>query len=1319
MKLLTALLLVLLLSVNLEAQDSQELTIKCLGLPPIQNYGVADHHFNNINFNVIAGDDGRMYFGNYKGVLVFDGVDWTSLSLPNEGAVYGLTKSDNGTIYVGGINEIGYLKSFENGELGYVSLLDSIGGLDEGFTSRANVLKNQVVFSMSKQTVILNLSDEKTIITSNPAGTSTIQKCRNQLYAFTKTGIFILKNGEWEWLKVNSIIDVSSRYEGRLVDTPEKILAVTREGFYNFETEQKIKINDDVESFLEKAEITSVDLIANQYLAIGTFAGLLITDLDGNPIQLLNKERGLADDFVFRTFLDHSGLLWAATYNGISKIDIFSPITIYDSRQGIVGVLKDIQLIDDQVYLCTMSGVFRGKWKEINHPLVKASFEKISSVTAHGMITSEKATFIYSEREHNQVIENGQVRDIPDTRQHIYWSGLKYKDSDDVLLGSYEGDMLHLSHETGQWKIKKKFDPIFLATEYMAEGSGNDIWVSSINEGIFRIKFDKINSAIIEEKKYGEMNGLPSDLNNIVFDGYNEPLFATSKGIYIHDSTKDLFTKAPGFSELVKNPPVFLIAQNDKDYIHYYTDEFRSIKITEGKSELIEYPQINFINYPPERITILDDRNVLLSSAEAVLHIDPNQYQSKYEFKINITSIADLVTDSILFGGFGNVPSNIFLDSENESIRIKFAATSFLNSSKNKYKWRLKGFENEWSFWSHETRKDYTKLPHGEYTFEVAGKNAFGIESRPVSIRFTIATPWYLSYAAYIIYFLGFWLLVWLLVKFYSRKLIRDRDRLEAIVQDRTQEIVEQKDQLIKMNELKSKFFLNISHELRTPLTLSMGTLDQTLTGKHGPLTKEQTDNLGISYRNSQRLLKMVNNILDISKLESGNLKLHASKTNSVDILIKVIDFFSSKFHDKNIQLISKIDVELPLYIDPDKFETIFINLIANAYKFTSNGGLIHIDFVEDDQNITFIVQDNGVGIPKEALPNVFDRFYQNPHGLTDEGTGLGLALTKELVELHGGKISVTSEPHSGTSFSVMFRKGNNHLTPDQIRDQFDPVDLRSMDNKYPLTDALRNKSTKLTIKQEDHQGEKPHILVVEDNAEMSNFIIQLISDDYQVSLAENGKDGLKFLESNKPDLILTDWLMPEMDGYEMAQMIKTSEELAYIPIIFLTARAQEQDKINVLNLGVDDYLFKPFNSEELLVRIKNLLANKVNRSEYLQEQEIDSSEIAWAEFSSKLKDNLDSYIKENIKNEISGDDLAKSTGHSERSLYRKVKANTGLSLMQYVREFRLRQARSLLENKEFHTVSEVSYAVGFNYLSHFTKNYKERFGKNPSEYLE
>lgn len=406
------------------------------------------------------------------------------------------------------------------------------------------------------------------------------------------------------------------------------------------------------------------------------------------------------------------------------------------------------------------------------------------------------------------------------------------------------------------------------------------------------------------------------------------------------------------------------------------------------------------------------------------------------------------------------------------------------------------------------------------------------------------------------------------------------------------------------------------------------------------------------------------------------------------------------------------MDSKVELYLDEDKFETVVMNLLSNAFKFTPEGGTITVATHQSATNFYLEVKDSGSGIAEQDLALIFDRFYQSPHIKNGEGMGVGLALSKELVTLHGGTIEARNE--AGAVFTLMLQKGKAHLSPNQIIEADEHRPSISLSDKYVLRD-----DTVYPEKEALPTEQKAHILLVEDNADMASFIQDLLNEHYIISTAGDGQAGLDFLKTQKPDLIITDYLMPNMDGFEMAEAIKKDPELAYIPMIFLTARTREQDKINALNLGVDDYLYKPFNPEELGARINNLLQRKTQRQDFIVESDIDPKSIEWKEFASNLKSTLDAYIATHIKEEITGEQLADITNQSERSLYRKVKLNTGLSLMNYVKEYRLREARYYLENGDFNTVSEVAYAVGFNYLSHFSKSYLDRFGKNPSEYLD
>lgn len=1294
--------------------------IKGIGLPFIKHYIPSDYQFDNQNFDVLIGDDSKIYFANGSGVLVFDGSQWTTLPLPNGDPVYSLTKAYDGTIYVGGVNEIGYLKSSSNGTLEYVSLISELRKkYNDGFISWNNFTAgDEIIFSTLSKLFIFNHDKRNLNVVDCPGAWAGMMVNDNQIYSYQGDSLYVLANNLWKPIRSSNLLVPTLDYRIVLVEVSKsQTIAINHSGFYDFETEQPIAIHDDIRNFLNKSVIIGAKLLFGQYIAITTWSGLLITDLNGNPVQFLNKQRGLPEEFLYHMEVDNNDGLWVASLNGVLRIDISSPYTIMNQNMNVEGLITDSRRFDDELIISTFSGAFKTNWNNLLNPFATPKFEMITPLPVHGFIEEENEMILLTEWAKNLVLTKNGISTIDSTFGKLFSAGFITQNQKNLILGSLDdGYMIHFKKELNKWDFENLVNLDLLQIQYLVEGDDNIIWASSIAQGLYKIKYDLDNAELISQELQTKKDGLSAVKNIAIKSIDNEPLFIIRSEVYRYDSETKLFSIDERFPNSEENH-LQAIDHDSKGNIYYITDKFNILRKTTTGYLHTSLPNIDLIEFPPNNLSAFDEQNIIISSNNAIIHLDPSRQQTREDFEVSFTNMTSLNSDTVYFGGFGPLPARLDFPSNENALRIEFSSNNYNHSDQIKYKWKLNA-EKSWSSWSIENHKDYTNLSHGDYLFEVIGKNLNGIESPITSLKFTIATPWYFTWWAYVGYFFALFLFIWIVVKIYSGKLIADRNRLEQIVRDRTEEISEQRNQLIQMDEMKDKFFLNISHELRTPLTLTMGNVEQMLKGKLGPINDQQNESLQTSFRNSQRLLKMVNNILDISKLEGGKIQLKASNTKPAEILSKVIGFFSSKFFDKNLTLKQEIVSDISLYLDKDKFETIFINLIANAFKFTPDGGFIEVKIIDQNDEVVFIVKDNGIGIPEENLPFVFDRFYQSPHGLSDEGTGLGLALSKELVDLHGASISVHSAKNVGTTFTLTFKKGKAHLHPSQITENVPEEDLRTMENKYPLTDHLRKTSETSILSPEPNQN-TPHILLVEDNPEMSKYIISLLSGDYQISLAKNGQEGLDFLKSQKPDLILTDWLMPVMDGYEMATEIKKSEELAFIPMIFLTARAREQDKINVLNMGIDDYLFKPFSAEELQIRIKNLLKNKIERTEFLIEESINPSEIEWKEFQSKLKQDIDDYINEHIKEEITGEALADHVNQSKRSVYRKIKANTGLSVMEYIKEFRLRKARNILEAKEFQTVSEVSYQVGFNYPSHFTRNYKERFGKNPSEYLE
>lgn len=1331
------LLIISIISSSTLAFSKQDPEIKNIGLPLITNYEPTDYDFNNQNFDVEIGDDGHIYFANADGILVYNGKDWIRLPLPNQAAPYYVSKSNDGTIFIGGVNEIGYLNSTGNGELSYVSLKTKLSADVESFLSPVLQINGKVIFNSFKNLFVYNIETEEMktspINRSIPLSQNSLDVVSGQLYSYSKDSLLLFSNDLWTPIRASQL-KLNTFGDGHLVEFKDgQVIAVTTNGFFDFYTEEEIETSIGLRGVLKDQFIYSIQLITEQYIAICTWNGLLIVDKSGRLIKRIDKDMGLADNFVYSSSLDASGMLWVATNNGISKIDIFSQFSILDDRLGIDAVITDAMIHDDQLYVGSFSGILLEDWESLSDPSITPSFEYINDAVVHGLLSITSGLLTLNETNPNIIYTGDTKLEIGDTGNEAFWSGAEFVHSEDLLLGSTIGSILHVSKNRGAWEVKNVVESNLKMARHVVIDKNETIWITSPSEGVFRLDYDPISMKLAGEKKYAQIEGLPSNVNNFVSLYESELIVATTAGIYRYNKLKDAFEPDERFKDLVGQETIITPIRSSDNSLFYFTDQLHILKKNNTGWEKTPLLNLDYKKYLVINTSVIDDKNVMLSTSNGLFHLDPTIPTIQTDFKVNLSLFSSTLSDSVFYGGFGNYNPNIVLDATDNEIRFEFSSTYSNLPEQTLYRWQLVGMDENRSPWSSEWSKDYTNLSHGDYTFEVMAKNTNGKKSAVTYIHFTIETPWYFTIWAYIVYSIGFFLVIWAIVKIYTRRLVYEKNKLELIVIDRTKEISLQKEKverdsvtiseqhtkLLQMDELKDRFFLNISHELRTPLTLIKGTMHNTLTGKYGSLNEKQSASLEISLQNSNRLINMVNNILDISKLELGKIDLHIEKCKPSSILSKVIAFFASKFTDNNISFKRSFDSDVELYLDTEKFETIFINLIANAFKFTPSGGLIAISVTEEDNALNFFVKDSGVGIPENEIGFVFDRFYQSAHGKSGEGVGVGLALTKELVELHKGQISVKNNDDEGIEFKISFLKGKAHLSPDQIVNETVNTPKKTIQERYPLADESVTEDKIFTPNKENHISDaSPHILLVEDNREMSAFIAELLSESYQVSLAENGQEGIDFLKENKPDLILTDYLMPVMNGYEMAVEIKKTNNLAYIPMMFLTARNQESDKIDVLNLGVDDYLLKPFNNDELLIRINNLLHNKNQRDEFLNQEPIDPQEIDWKEFNSKLKIDLDNYIKEHITEEITVEALTDFTANSDRSLFRKVKANTGLSLMQYIKEYRLRRARTLLENKEVRSVSEASYAVGFNYLSHFTKNYKERFGKNPSEYL-
>lgn len=650
-------------------------------------------------------------------------------------------------------------------------------------------------------------------------------------------------------------------------------------------------------------------------------------------------------------------------------------------------------------------------------------------------------------------------------------------------------------------------------------------------------------------------------------------------------------------------------------------------------------------------------------------------------------------------------------------LRLQFSLLSYEEMENVQYAYQIEGVDDSWTYQNENTLR-LGRLPYGKHTLHIKAQAANGGGAKHqlniliVSEKPFYATGWFI-FLSLLLVMMSFFLI-------YRRReenLTEQAHQLEEIVTERTATIEQQKEELLSLDKLKTRFFANVSHELRTPLALILGPLESLLKHSSDREEKERTL-LQLMYRNSQQLLKLVNEILDLSKLENRQLSTELAPIELGKFLQPILAQFASYAESNGIQFQVKNDspADLRLLIDPDKVKSILENYLSNAFKFTSKGGLVAVEITTGNDQLSFVVRDTGIGIRKKDLDRVFDRFFQTRYAESapQGGTGIGLSLAKELAELLGGGVWAESNWGNGSSFFCTL--------PLTLAAQ-DQVDTAPDVEEIVLLPPAPLSQGESTLSKNGR-----HILLVEDNGDLRNYLYSLLSETYQVTTAENGEAAWKKLSSagvsgqmSFPDLIISDLMMPIMDGRELLEKVKGQDHFSQIPFIMLTARADLGSRLQALRIGVDDYLTKPFQEEELLARVENLLKHAANREELAGNS---SSETATEKlapsFSQKdLKwlEAFEQHVKKDIASELlTVTNLADAFAMSESTLLRQLKRLTGLSPKQYLQEVRLNLALDLLNQRMYNSVSEVAQQVGYSRVQSFSRSFKVRFGKSPSE---
>ncbi|GAA4954426.1 two-component regulator propeller domain-containing protein [Algibacter agarivorans] len=909
--------------------------------------------------------------------------------------------------------------------------------------------------------------------------------------------------------------------------------------------------------------------------------------------------------------------------------------------------------------------------------------------------------------------QKGKIKQFK--RDNLNETSLPYNDVRDIIelptgdlwVGTWGGGLSFLDFKTEVFKNFRfsKNNKNSLSNDNVISlllDKEGGLWIGTHGGGLnrFDTKTNQFSSYKVSEQ--GEKSIGSNYIFDLLLDKAGILWLATKEGLNRFDTRTQVFKKFAVGNSAITNTVVSLI---DDSYGNIWMGTKEGLFKYNIKTNTIEEFETDFNEFHVNSVC-KDSQGVLyFGGVDGVISFNPNTiFANTVNPKVLFTDLK-LFDKSVPVGDHEILKRNISIADEvtinyNQSvITFEFSALEYPFSDAN-YLVKMEGFEDNWRAIGNQQTATYTNLSSGDYVFKVKTqkKNNSLDEVGFSELKIKVLPPFWKTWWAYLTYLVLFIILLWV-IKHYTLAWIEVKNnlRLEKL----------QREQEDKLHELKQRFFTNISHEIRTPLTLIIGTINSLMRSNVDAKEQKQLTNL---RRSTGRLMNLVSELLNIRKLETGNINLHVSENDMVFFIHEIFLAFSQHAIANNIDYkFDKPENKIYVWFDKIQLEKTIYNLLTNAFKFTSSGDKILLSVFEDRGAVKIVVNDTGQGIPKDKLPQIFERFYQNEDAISENlGFGIGLSIAKDIVELHSGQIKVESVLEKGSRFIITLPLGKAHFNQEQIASEINEEDIISNYSKTTANNFGVN------------EFEKSLVLIVEDNPHLLDYLAGLMSQNFQVIVAENGKIGLELAKEKSPDIIVSDVMMPVMDGITLCSEVKTNILTSHIPVILLTARTMVENIMEGFEMGADDYLVKPFNEDVLKVRIKNLLASRKHlREKYINEILLSPKEMAFTSPDQEFLTKLNGIIEAQIDNsEFSIEELAAEMAMSHSNLYKKIKALTAMTTVAFVRDFRLKRAAQLLKQGNM-SVIDVCFKVGYTDRRHFSQEFKKKFSITPSAYAK
>ncbi|MFT5541528.1 MAG: signal transduction histidine kinase/DNA-binding response OmpR family regulator [Glaciecola sp.] len=1320
-----------------------------VGSPLTKVYTAKQHGGHNQNWTSIQTADGLIYVGHTTGISQWDGENWQNLTTPHSTPVRTFVKF-KGNLYFGTTNNLFKLYVNVAGELrtqSLLTLLPNIGEFGDVWSSAANA--HGVVFTSAEQTFFYDgetLSKIEGVISSKHGIFSVNDdfyfKPRHlpNLYKLVITKV----DGriEYEQVKMPFEFEPNARVMEVLEGSNGKLTIFTeRHGAFQI-IDNQLRQLIAAEEFAEGVQVYDAILSSDGfYYVSSTYSGLFILDSNFKIVRQYKEADGISMDTVFSVSEDVQGNIWLAGIPNIVKMR--PPHIISEFKAG--NASTEILRIKN-----TSMGMFitgNGQFKltlpgGAETPAFKALSDDIDSSVD---LIQYDDTLIRSGRDGIYELSLNESHSAVVSEKMLIKAALGRiltRDANDHLLVSASNGAFLLKKQNGIWE-SSSFPASSNQLISLLRDRDDILWLGSATSELF--KFDNISKDGISAQRqaFSEADGLgmgPVDIFEIdgraIFSSAGKLLSYEQEMLqkadlpmlsseWLADSKQiDNLIQTPAIGS---NPERIWYRKNARSGYFEKTDSGQWIE----KTAIFDSVEAGGFN---DLLVTTDDILWFVRDKDKIYRVNIELAQKLPTISpINIRRMVSKVRST---AGTKGVSENLFIDfrldnntllelqPQQTDIRVSYASTDSSSPAATLYRTRLvDGNESLWSNWSQETYRDFTQLLPGHYKFEVQAMDTWARVSSAY-IDFKVIAPWYLTKIAYVLYLMLF-LLITFTVAYYVQKWrtvaleAANRDLEEKVI-TRTKEVNEKVEQLRQQQILKDRFFGNVSHEFRTPLTLTIGPLETLFTEHQSELSAPVSHLAKTALNNASKMLALVGQVLDLNRLEAGKLPLRIAQYDIAELLRNISERFET-WAQQHSQLIQVRHCEEPLllWFDMDQFDKCVSNLLSNAIKYSGKGSIIRISLHKEANSAEVHVSDNGVGISAGAKEKVFERFYQDKssESVSEPGTGIGLALVREIMEMHHGDVRLTDNIRQGCCFVLSLHKGNSHFEKEQI---IEPISVPALTRSANHEDNTDGSSASNPFQPAAHVSfavgqdeDVTTLLVVDDNEELLNFISLRLSASYRILQARNGQEGYTKACDELPDLIVSDVNMPIMTGLELAQKIKSNIKTQTIPIILLTAKATKREIVEGFSVGADDYLTKPFDTSELIMRVNAQINSRKLIRETLQLAQAKVLETAKPQsFPQKIEVMIEQQLSEPVFNV---EQLAIALHMSRDTLIRKCKKECGDTPLNLIVQKRMQKADELLHEKTT-SVSEVAYACGFESLAYFSKSYKKHRGISPSE---